>query len=304
MKFHIDIDKDHVQQVLDSHKPYIVSISGHTLDDNLEMLTRIYNTEGVSAIELNFACPNVPGKPMVAYDYDQLDNSLAKVCAHPLHGTKPLGVKLAPYFDVPHFQRVADIIAKYPIRFIVSVNTIPNGLVIDFENECEAIAPKQGLGGLAGGFIKHTALANVRTLFTLLGDRNRSDIDIIGVGGISTGQDAFEMILCGAKAVQIGTCHWTEGAGCFARIAQELEDIMTTRGYHTIHDFRGKLKGYMRPTKKPTSCNAQDEPEDAQVSAATKPGNKSSEMSFDGIHKLLLGVIFLLLAVILKQIQK
>lgn len=255
------------------------------------MLTRVYNTEGVTGIELNFACPNIPGKPMVAYDYDQLDAALDKVCSLPLFGKIPLGVKLAPYFDIPHFQRVADILAKHPIRYIVCVNTIPNGLVVDFDNESEGIAPKQGLGGLAGGFIKHTALANVRTLYTLLRDRKREDIDIVGVGGVNSGKDAFELILCGARAVQIGTCHWTEGAGCFARIAKELEEIMTQRGYKSIEDFRGKLRPYTKPTKKPIM-------EDSESKEVTKRGEG---LAFDGLHKVLLGLVFLLLAVVLQQ---
>jgi dihydroorotate dehydrogenase (fumarate) len=48
-------------------KPYIVSISGLSLTDNLEMLGRVMATEGVDAIELNLACPNIPGKPVIAY---------------------------------------------------------------------------------------------------------------------------------------------------------------------------------------------------------------------------------------------
>lgn len=296
-----DISKDTINSVTATSKPYFVSISGHTLDDNLEMLSRVYATEGVSGIELNLACPNIPGKPMVAYDYDQLDACLAKVCAHPLHGKKPLGVKLAPYFDIPHFQRVADIVAKYPIQFIVSVNTIPNGLVIDQSNDCEAIAPKQGLGGLAGGFIKHTALANVRTLYQLLKDRKREDIDIVGVGGVSSGRDAYELILCGAKAVQVGTCHWTEGAGCFKRIADELKAIMQEKGYNSIEEFRGKLKPYSRPTRKPTSCDAQNE---TDTPAAVTNIKAERSTGFDAVHKILIGLIFLLLAVILKQVAE
>ncbi len=64
----------------------------------------------------------------------------------------------------------------------------------------------------------------------------------MGVGGVRTGWDAFEMILCGAKAVQVGTCHWTEGPSCFDRINDELRTIMAEKGYGTIEDFRGKLK--------------------------------------------------------------
>jgi dihydroorotate dehydrogenase (fumarate) len=50
-------------------KPYIVSLSGLSLTDNLEMLGRAMATPEISAIELNLACPNIPGKPTIAYDF-------------------------------------------------------------------------------------------------------------------------------------------------------------------------------------------------------------------------------------------
>ena len=68
-----------------------------------------------------------------------------------------------------------------------------------------------------------------------------SSIDVVGVGGVQSGRDAFELILCGATAVQVGTCHWTEGPGCFDRICSELRDIMKEKGYAKVEDFRGKL---------------------------------------------------------------
>jgi dihydroorotate dehydrogenase (fumarate) len=290
------LKSDHISQITTSGKPYFVSISGLTMDDNMSMLDKIYEsnkTKKIAAIELNLACPNIPGKPMVAYDYDQLDQVLNQICSHPRFEEIPLGVKLAPYFDIPHFHRVADILAKYPIKYIVCVNTIPNALIIDFENECEGIAPKNGLGGLAGGFIKHTALANVRNLFTLLRDRNRSDIDIVGVGGVKNGQDAFELILCGAKAVQVGTCHWTEGSGCFDRIATELESIMQQRGYSTIEDFRGKLKPY-------TKGNSVKSKSTAIANKSTILQSKSGS-GLDSLHLFLMGLLFMLLAVLMKQ---
>ena len=58
------------------------------------------------------------------------------------------------------------------------------------------------------------------------------------------------MILCGAKAVQVATCHWIEGPTCFERISNELKLIMIEKGYSCIEDFRGKLKPYQKPTKK------------------------------------------------------
>ena len=171
-------------------------MSGLSLADNMKMLDKVFNTEGISAIELNLACPNIPGKPVIAYDFDQMESVLKEVTSHPLYGKYPLGIKLAPYFDIPYFQKAASIIIKYPIQYVVSINTIGNALFVDIDNECEAIAPKQGLGGLGGGFVKHTALANVRMLYKLFEELERPDIDIIGVGGVHSGKDAFELILC------------------------------------------------------------------------------------------------------------
>lgn len=75
----------------------------------------------------------------------------------------------------------------------------------------------------------------------------RKDIDVVGVGGVRTGRDVFEMILCGASAVQVGTCHWIEGPKCFERIAMELKkNMMQIKGYATIEEFRGKLKPWAK----------------------------------------------------------
>ncbi len=54
------------------------------------------------------------------------------------------------------------------------------------------------------------------------------------------------MILCGATAVQVGTCHWTEGPKCFNRICNELKEIMKSKGYNSIDDFKGQLKEWSR----------------------------------------------------------
>lgn len=249
------------------------------------MLEKVAAMEGISAIELNLACPNIPGKPIIAYDFEQMETVLKAITDHPKFKKYPLGVKLAPYFDVNLFEKAASILCKYPIGYIVSINTIGNGLFINIDNECEAIAPKNGLGGLGGGFVKHTALANVRMLYRALKEKGRNDIDVVGVGGISSGKDAFEMILCGARAVQIGTCHWTEGASCFARIGKELEDIMASKGYNSIEDFRGKLKPYEKPTRKPNTTTKKE------------VSNEVANISKNTTH-LLVGIIVALIAVI------
>eukprot|EP01063_Lacrimia_lanifica_P018069 TRINITY_DN25025_c0_g1_i1.p1 TRINITY_DN25025_c0_g1~~TRINITY_DN25025_c0_g1_i1.p1 ORF type:complete len:390 (+),score=192.79 TRINITY_DN25025_c0_g1_i1:61-1230(+) len=228
-------------------KPYIVSLSGLSVTDNVTMLGKVAEAAAahpgkIAAVELNLACPNVPGKPTVALDFPQMEDVLKQVLSH--EGFKasgvPLGIKLAPLFDAPHFDAVAKIINSHKdrVKFVVTTNTIGNCMVIDTETESAIIAPKGGFGGIAGGFSKHVALANVAQLYKRL-DKS---IDIVGVGGVRSGEDAFQLILCGAAAVQTATTHWLEGPGCFDRIAGELAALMGKKGYASIKDFQGKLK--------------------------------------------------------------
>ena len=71
------------------------------------------------------------------------------------------------------------------------------------------------------------------------------------VGGIESGEDVFHMLLCGADAVQVGTCHWTEGAKCFDRIRDELVELMKSKGYSSVKDFRGQLKPWSKQGASP-----------------------------------------------------
>lgn len=59
------------------------------------------------------------------------------------------------------------------------------------------------------------------------------------------------MILCGANAVQVGTCHWNEGGECFERIEKEFTEIMKKKNYKSIEDFRGKLNDFKSPVGTP-----------------------------------------------------
>lgn len=222
-----------VQQNQD--KTTFFSIAGMSPEENLEMLDRIQKSAFSGITELNLSCPNVPGKPQLAYDFQATEQLLEKVFAF---FKKPLGVKLPPYFDLAHFDQMADILNKFPLTYVNSVNSVGNALYIDTEEEAVVIKPKNGFGGLGGQYIKPTALANVRAFYTRL----KPEIQIIGTGGIETGQDAFEHLLCGASMLQIGTALHKEGPEIFPRIIRELQEIMDKKGYQSIDEIRGKLK--------------------------------------------------------------
>ncbi|HFU6520529.1 TPA: dihydroorotate oxidase [Enterococcus hirae] len=216
-------------------QPLFFSIAGMSAAENLEMLTMIEKSDFQGITELNLSCPNVPGKPQLAYDFEATEDLLQQVF---VRFTKPLGIKLPPYFDLAHFDQMAEILNQFPLTYVNSINSIGNGLYIDPQKEAVVIKPKEGFGGLGGEYVKPTALANVRAFYTRL----KPEIKIIGTGGIRNGQDAFEHLLCGATMLQIGTELHKEGPKIFDRITKELEQIMTEKGYRTIDEFRGKLK--------------------------------------------------------------
>lgn len=215
--------------------PLFFSVAGTSVDENIALLQKIQDSDFQGITELNLSCPNVPGKPQVAYDFPLTEKILTEVFQF---FTKPLGVKLPPYFDMAHFDQMAEILNKFPLTYVNSINSIGNGLYIDSESDQVVIRPKEGFGGIGGEYVKPTALANVRAFATRL----KPEIKIIGTGGILTGQDAYEHLLCGATMLQIGTQLQKEGPAIFERIAQELEAIMKKKGYQSIADFRGKVK--------------------------------------------------------------
>jgi dihydroorotate dehydrogenase (fumarate) len=249
------------------NKPYIISVAGLGKDDIpiiLEYLDEVKNLKkswspiknisitspqkqkqhqnqnqnpyNISGVEVNLSCPNVSGMPQLGYSYDDIEETIMRI-VKTYNGV--IGLKLPPYFDDMQFFRIASIISRFEqIKYITCCNSLGNGLIIDTNSESVVIHPRKGFGGVGGLYIKPTALANVVKFRELLPE----NIDIVGCGGVSTGLDVFEHILCGASAVQIGTQLMKEGVDCFERITKELIDIMRNKSYTKIDDFKGKLK--------------------------------------------------------------
>mgnify|MGYP000524928564 FL=1 len=219
-------------QQTEPNRTFFLSLVGLSLEETHALLKKVQASDFKGLTELNLSCPNVPGKPQIAYDFETTEKILSEVFDY---FTKPLGIKLPPYFDMAHFDQAAAIFNKFPLSFVNCVNSIGNGLYIN--DEIVVIRPKKGFGGIGGEYIKPTALANVHAFY----QRLKPEIQIIGTGGVLTGRDAFEHILCGASMVQVGTTLHKEGVGVFERITEELKAIMLEKGYESIEDFRGKL---------------------------------------------------------------
>ena len=231
----IDYYLDYLLSLQESQpeRTFFLSLVGMSPDETHTLLKKVQNSGFKGITELNFSCPNVPGKPQIAYDFEATERILGEAFGY---FDKPLGIKLPPYFDIVHFDQAAEVFNRHPLKFVNCVNSIGNGMYI--EDESVVIRPKNGFGGIGGEYIKPTALANVHAFY----QRLNPSIQIIGTGGVYTGRDAFEHILCGASMVQIGTALHQQGVEIFERVSLGLKAIMVQKGYEKLEDFKGKLK--------------------------------------------------------------
>ncbi|MBI4401727.1 MAG: dihydroorotate oxidase [Nitrospirae bacterium] len=215
-------------------KPVMASIAGFS-DEDFVTIAKAINESRPDLVEVNLSCPNIPGEPQIGYDANSSERLLKRVRKVV---SVPMGVKLPPYFDPAHQEKMVRVLERVGVDFLSLINSVGNGLVVDPDKECVVIKPKGGFGGLGGALIKPVALANVRAFWKLFGGR----LPIIGTGGVVTGADAFEHLLCGASAVQIGTTLVEEGLGTFERLEKELAAVLEKKGYASPSACRGALR--------------------------------------------------------------
>lgn len=226
------------------YKPYIISVCGLTLEENIEIFKAIQvkqheeKVSNIDGIELNLSCPNVGGKGQIGYDMESMTKYLdTLVPLLPPRDLFTFGVKLPPYFDPTHFDEVASVLSRYQrLDSVTAINSLGNGLIIDVETDKPRIAPRGGFGGIGGKYCLPTALANVRQHFMRLTPYCKR---IVGCGGVSDGATMYQHILCGASEVQVGTQLYDEGPDCFKRILDEFQELCEKKGHQSLYSFRG-----------------------------------------------------------------
>jgi dihydroorotate dehydrogenase (fumarate) len=173
--------------------PLIISVAGFSIEDYVLCVEAVSKCIAVSAIELNLSCPNTEHGKIFSFDLAILEE-LFKALAP--YNQKPLWVKLSPYSDPGQLTAVATLISNYrsTISAVVTCNTFPSAYA-----GASAISPHDGLAGLSGPALKPISLGQVRQFRQQL----HPDIAIIGVGGITTGNDVQDFLEAGANAVQV-----------------------------------------------------------------------------------------------------
>ena len=169
----------------------IANIAGNTEDDYCAMAEKLSNSD-VDMIEMNISCPNVKSGGVQFGTSCQSVGAITKAVRN--HCTKPLIVKLSP--NVTNIAEIALAAEANGADVISMINTL-TGMKIDINTRRPII--RNNTGGLSGPAVFPVAVRMVWQVASAV------KIPIIGMGGISTWQDAVEMLIAGATALQIGT---------------------------------------------------------------------------------------------------
>ncbi len=208
--------------------PLFASIFAGTLDEFKWVAAAILPALP-DLIEVNISCPNVHDDFGTPFAADPDSAAAVTQAVKSVVGRVPVAVKLAP--NVPNIGRIAQAVADAGADVITAINTMP-GMVIDPHAAQPVLSNRTG--GISGPALKPIALRCVAEIASMV------DLPIIGTGGVTTGQDAVEMIMAGAAAVGVGSALWYRGSDALLLILDEIQAFMVKTGCAHLSHLIGK----------------------------------------------------------------
>ena len=217
----------------------IVSIAGETVEEYATLARKVRSAPGISALEVNISCPNVENRGLVFACDPEASRRVIDGVRKTLGGELPIIAKLSP--DVTDLVSIAKGVVDAGADGLALINTLLS-MVINLDTMRPHLGAKTG--GLSGPAIRPIA---VRAIYQV--HEAMPNIPILGMGGVSTGRDAFELILAGAKGVSIGTASFADPAAIIT-IQNELKELLTARGFTSVAQAVGFAH---RPLEEPGS---------------------------------------------------
>ncbi|HEY4925782.1 MAG TPA: NAD-dependent dihydropyrimidine dehydrogenase subunit PreA [Roseiarcus sp.] len=202
-----------------------------------KILARVEETE-CDGVELNFGCPHGMSERGMGAAVGQVPEYIEMVARWcKAHTRMPVIVKLTPNItDIRAPARAAKAGGADAVSLINTINSLM-GVDIDAMTPMHAIEGKGTHGGMCGPAVKPIALSMVSEIAR---DPETRGLPISAIGGVTTWRDAVEFIALGAGNVQVCTAAMTYGFKIVQEMISGLTNYMTTKGYRTIEDFRGR----------------------------------------------------------------
>lgn len=205
--------------------PLIASVYGGSVKE-YQMVAEFVSSKNPDFIEINISCPNSEKHGMVFGVNPQSSHDVVSAVKKVI--TVPLIAKLTPQaLDIGDIARACEDAGA---DAICAINTVGPGMVIDIESKLPVLAFKKG--GLSGPMIKPVAIRCVFDIYKAI------KIPIIGLGGITTGEDAIEIMMAGASLVGMGSAVRYRGIDVFQTVTDEMDAWLSDHHY-TYEDITG-----------------------------------------------------------------
>ncbi|MEG2539838.1 MAG: dihydroorotate dehydrogenase [Clostridium sp.] len=215
---------EHLPKMRELNTVVIANLGGATIEDYIAGVKKLNETD-VDIIELNISCPNVKcGGMALGIKAEVAADAVRKVKAV---CKKPLMVKLSP--NAEDIVEIAKACEEAGADSLSLVNTF-KAMAIDINKKAPVF--KNVFAGLSGPAIKPMAL---RMVYEVCANVN---IPVIGMGGITTWEDAIEFIMAGATAVQVGTANFIK-PDVALDIIDGIESYMKREGIESLEEIRG-----------------------------------------------------------------
>ena len=205
-------------------KPIVANISGFSIEEYVNCVSKLTKEDQVEILEVNISCPNVHGGGMAFGTSPEAAASVTRAVKEV--ATKPVYIKLSP--NVTDIVSIAKACEEAGADGLSLINTLL-GMRIDLNRRKPILA--NVMGGYSGPGIFPVA---VRMVYQVTGAVN---IPVIGMGGISTARDVIEMMMAGAKAVQVGAANLVNPYAC-KEIIEQLPVEMEKLGIERLSDIQ------------------------------------------------------------------
>ncbi len=205
----------------------IVNLSAGTVEEFAQM-AELLSAPGVDMLEVNISCPNVRCEGLAFGT--RPETAAAATGAVKSHTHLPVMVKLSP--NVTSISEIAKAVADAGADAISLINTLL-GMRIDLNTRRPIL--KNNTGGLSGPAVLPVAVRCIHEVHRAV------DLPLLGMGGVSTGQDAAELMMAGATAVAVGTATLSDPMAP-VRIAEELSDFCRSHGVARAGALTGTLE--------------------------------------------------------------